>query len=190
MIRVGGNFTFPPLGPAPPLANVKSIQFIAGGVGIKYNSVWCSLMSPLISMLQHISEEDVISRNTKIALHYFVRSSEEVLFLEILEKVKARFGRLVDGHLWITRKQSKKIEIPDIGVRVHHQIADNPEEQGQSWGWWDSYTNTAMNPDRENVRATLVYICGPPGLTDRLVSMYSEQGLHTQDGHVQIEKWW
>jgi hypothetical protein len=36
MIRVGGNFTFPPPYPSPNLENVNYVQFIAGGVGIKY----------------------------------------------------------------------------------------------------------------------------------------------------------
>jgi hypothetical protein len=35
-IRVGGNFTFPPSSPSPPLENVQYVQFVAGGVGIKY----------------------------------------------------------------------------------------------------------------------------------------------------------
>jgi hypothetical protein len=36
MSRVGGNFTFPPTGFAPLLNDVKYVQFIAGGIGIKY----------------------------------------------------------------------------------------------------------------------------------------------------------
>jgi hypothetical protein len=36
IIRVGGNFTFPPQPPAPDLSSIDVIQFIAGGVGIKY----------------------------------------------------------------------------------------------------------------------------------------------------------
>jgi hypothetical protein len=35
MVRVGGNFTFPPSGTAPDLKTIKYVQFIAGGVGIK-----------------------------------------------------------------------------------------------------------------------------------------------------------
>lgn len=37
LIRVGGNFTFPPQPPAPELADIRCLQFIAGGVGIKYD---------------------------------------------------------------------------------------------------------------------------------------------------------
>lgn len=39
VIRVGGNFTFPPHPPAPELANIRCLQFIAGGVGIKYSTL-------------------------------------------------------------------------------------------------------------------------------------------------------
>ena len=35
-IRVGGNFTFPPLNPTLKLHEINYIQFVAGGVGIKY----------------------------------------------------------------------------------------------------------------------------------------------------------
>ena len=37
MIRVGGDFSFPPSPLSPPLENIDFIQFIAGGVGIKYH---------------------------------------------------------------------------------------------------------------------------------------------------------
>ena len=36
LIRVGGNFTFPPSYPSLKLDNIEFLQFIAGGVGIKY----------------------------------------------------------------------------------------------------------------------------------------------------------
>jgi hypothetical protein len=35
MIRIGGNFTFPPASIAPNLDEIDYVQFIAGGVGIK-----------------------------------------------------------------------------------------------------------------------------------------------------------
>jgi hypothetical protein len=35
MIRVGGNFTFPPTHPTLKLDGIDYLQFIAGGVGIK-----------------------------------------------------------------------------------------------------------------------------------------------------------
>jgi hypothetical protein len=36
MIRVGGDFTLPPSSSTPKLGDIKYLQFIAGGVGIKY----------------------------------------------------------------------------------------------------------------------------------------------------------
>jgi len=36
MIRVGGNFTFPPSSPSPSLDSLEYMQFVAGGVGVKY----------------------------------------------------------------------------------------------------------------------------------------------------------
>lgn len=37
IIRVGGNFTFPPSPPSPSLEDIDYLQFVAGGVGIKYD---------------------------------------------------------------------------------------------------------------------------------------------------------
>ena len=44
IIRVGGNFTFPPQLPAPELGSIRFLQFIAGGVGIKYRTSTRKLM--------------------------------------------------------------------------------------------------------------------------------------------------
>lgn len=38
MIRVGGSFTFPPSPPSPSLHDLDYVQFVAGGVGIKYDN--------------------------------------------------------------------------------------------------------------------------------------------------------
>ena len=38
MVRVGGNFTFPPSGKLPELSQVDYLQFVAGGVGIKFGN--------------------------------------------------------------------------------------------------------------------------------------------------------
>jgi hypothetical protein len=44
MVRVGGNFTFPPTGISPDLTQVDHLQFVAGGVGVKFVPVQASLI--------------------------------------------------------------------------------------------------------------------------------------------------
>jgi hypothetical protein len=46
MIRVGGNFTFPPSHPLVDLGTIDHVQFIAGGVGIKY-SIQAIMLTPV-----------------------------------------------------------------------------------------------------------------------------------------------
>ena len=50
MIRVGGNFTFPPSPPSPSLQDIDYVLFIAGGVGIKYD------ISCVVAKLQSIDQ--------------------------------------------------------------------------------------------------------------------------------------
>jgi predicted ferric reductase len=144
-------------------------------------------------MLQYVSEESVLHSGSRVVFHYLIRSREEALFLEIIGKVNAYFGGLFEAHLWITRQESGESQgfIPQ-SMSVHRQVASLPSEIGESWHWWKPFVDIALEPfnGRESKRESLVYICGPQGLTDKLVSLYAEHDMHIEDGHVQIEKWW
>ena len=145
-------------------------------------------------MLQYISEGPVLPLQTPIVLHYLVRLREEALFLDILQRIKENLGERFQGHLWVTRGQMD-VESPARStqpLQVHTHIVSHASEVGQSWEWWNTFSNYSLEHfDTEEKRdKSLVYICGPQGLTDRLIEMYKDMGLHTEDGHVQIEKWW
>ena len=144
-------------------------------------------------MLQFVSEEKILSNGTRIIVHYLVRKQDEALFMNEISAVKAQFGNLFEGHLWITRQQSAKSSVQGEDVlEIHGKIASTDSEVGQSWNWWDSFQELALakldTPEEKKTR--LVYICGPQGLTDRLVTLYQDRGLSTEDGQVQVEKWW
>lgn len=146
-------------------------------------------------MLQYICEERILSQHTKIVLHYLVRRRDEALFIDILSKVKQHFGGYFQGHLWITRQEAAVTDpylSPDNALQVHSHLASSGCEVSQPWEWWDSFSSSALEyfDTKEKRDKSLVYICGPQGLTDRLVEMYKERGLNTVDGHVQVEKWW
>lgn len=146
-------------------------------------------------MLQYIQQELVLPEKSQIVLHYLVRSREDILFLDELHSLKDTFGNHFDGNIWITRKQSPSLVndlVTDTFLRFHTLAASTTSEVGESWDWWNSFSSRILEhlENRENGKKSLVYICGPQGLTDRLVDMYKERGMTTSGGHVQIEKWW
>jgi ferredoxin-NADP reductase len=145
-------------------------------------------------MIQSMCEEDVVHRTAKVVFHYLVRVQEEALFLDIIANVKQQFGDRFEGHLWVTRQDNggKSVNLEDHSLRIHRQLASTGSDEGQPWGWWDSFLKMAIARfDAEEERAwSLAYICGPQGLTDRLVDVYEKHGMSTSTGHVQVEKWW
>jgi ferredoxin-NADP reductase len=151
--------------------------------------------SPLISMLQYIQQAQVRSSQTKIVLHYLIRLRRDALFMDTLSKLKHHLGSYFDGHLWITRKETAINDLslpPGTHLQIHGHTASSQSEIGQPWNWWDSFSDRVLEhfDTKEKRTKSLVYICGPQGLTDRLLDMYKEQGVNTIDGHVQVEKWW
>ena len=146
-------------------------------------------------MLQFIRQEQPLGPDARIVLHYLVRLREEALFHDAIYKIKQHFGNNFDGHIWITRQESHsptQSPFSDDGIEIHYVEASGLHQVGQSWEWWNSFSSHALDhfDSKETRERSLVYICGPQGLTDRLVEMYKEHGMHTEDGHVQVEKWW
>jgi ferredoxin-NADP reductase len=145
-------------------------------------------------MLQYISEESILVTGTRLELHYIIRNRDDALFLTTIEKLKSQLGDEFEAHLWITRLQpesDKDVPLPKY-IAVHQGFASQPEEIGKSWHWWVPFTNRALERfiNTQTKDEGMTYICGPQGLTDKLVSLYEEQDMHIDDGHVQIEKWW
>lgn len=143
-------------------------------------------------MLQFVSEENVMSPDMRIVVHYLVRRQEATLFIDEISKVKTRFENRFECHLWITRQEVGNSPIEDDVFGIHRKIASMESQVGQTWNWWDSFQGMVLaNLDTPEARKSrLVYICGPQGLTDRLVTLYHDRGMSTEDGQVQVEKWW
>ena len=146
-------------------------------------------------MLQSIREDQILSKHTTIVLHYLIRLHEEALFIDILSKIKNHFADDFDGHLWITRQETANSDLPSSAnnsLQLHRHFASSESEIGQPWNWWEPFLNQALKhfDTKENRNRSLVYICGPQGLTDRLLVMFKDKGVNTADGHVQTEKWW
>ena len=146
-------------------------------------------------MLQYIQETQTLSPQTRIVLHYLIRLRQDALFIDTLSKVKHHLGSYFDGHLWITRKETATNDLslpPEARLQIHRCTASSQTEIGRQWDWWDPFSDRVLEhfDTKEKRTKSLVYICGPQGLTDRLLDMYEEQGMNIRDGHVQVEKWW
>jgi len=145
-------------------------------------------------MVRYMAEENVLPSDARIVFHYLLRLREEALFLDQFTKIKQQFGDLFDLHIWITRQESDVAQSPEFPghLNIHAQVASMSQQIGQPWDWWNTFTTKALEhfTHTDNHNQSLVYICGPQALTDRLVDLYKLKGLSTQDGHIQIEKWW
>jgi NAD(P)H-flavin reductase len=113
--------------------------------------------------------------------------------MDALSEIRSHFGNVFDCHLWITRQETAASDSASHDkITIHRHQAATPEQAGNPWEWWASFSDQALEhfDTKDNRDKSLVYICGPQGLTDRLVEVYKERGLQTSDGHVQVEKWW
>jgi NAD(P)H-flavin reductase len=141
--------------------------FVAGGVGV----------NPLIAMLRHLdctgdmpSQVDFVY-STK-ALEPTVKA-DRVLFLPELMHIVSRWRQQVRLHLFVTGQLSHE---PTVGIFPH-------------------FTNGRLKKEnleeitRGNSDGTVAYVCGPPDMTDELVS-FLQDGMEMPKGRVLCEKWW
>ncbi|EAW10697.1 FAD-dependent oxidoreductase [Aspergillus clavatus NRRL 1] len=193
-IRVGGSFVWPPSG--IPLDKIKKIIFIAGGVGI----------NPLISMLSHLNcnNDGTAALHHHPDIHFFYSTKlpipatpsipektpeatiDQILFLSRLREIaqaQAHSGRLrIALNLFLTNLHEESVPrlsepVPDLNIQARRlQPADLRRALQGSEG--------IIRPEE-----SVCYMCGPPKMTDEVVSTL--QGL-LGDGQERIffEKWW
>ncbi|PTB63559.1 hypothetical protein BBK36DRAFT_1126603 [Trichoderma citrinoviride] len=194
-VRVGGRFVFPPPPPPPPLvppfSRLKKVVFVAGGVGV----------NPLVSMLSYIADNNSSSNDgasisgqtplvDEVVFLYaskMPRSGElsDVLFLDRITrlfgegKVKGRVKLFVTGTGAAASSLQGAGETRVInGTRVEVQrrrftAAEDVED--------------AVGDDGRDDPGTVVYVCGPRGMTDELVERL--KGF-IDPRRVLTEKWW
>ncbi|KAJ5296024.1 hypothetical protein PENANT_c021G09868 [Penicillium antarcticum] len=186
-IRVGGSFTWPPTG--VDSKDVKNGVFIAGGVGI----------NPLISIISHLNNNDP---NTicpsKIHILYSTRlpkghenlsleeKLEQILFLPRLRQImKSQIqSRRTEIHLDLFLTDltavSDQFGLEEAGLSVHtgritetylHEVAVGASE-------------------RNDLRDTVCYVCGPPAMTDAMVDVLGRMLGEGGKKRIFFEKWW
>jgi len=164
-VRVGGSFVYPPRG-----WSGKRVIFVAGGVGI----------NPLISMLSFIAEKN-LDLNVKIAYGTKVPENglEGVVFLDRIKelyhhgRVKGVVKVFTTGNPAEGRKNPTDDHVDIYQRRLSIQDVEELIREDQ--------------PDD-----AVVYICGPPNMTDEFVTALTskEKGLGLDHRQVLTEKWW
>ena len=178
----------------PERHRLHSVHRRWSGNQVRYLKVIFDL-SPLICMLQYIHEQTILKTTAKLVFHYLIGLRRNALFVDTLFNIKRHFGDSFDAHIWITRQEPVTTDpspfIDDL-LTIHNYYTSELDQVGETWDWWDLFINHSLQhfETKNHKGSSLVYICGPQGLTDKLVDLYQEKGIYAKEGHLQIEKWW
>lgn len=172
LVRVGGSFVCPP---AEGLENVRRIVLVAGGVGI----------NPLMSILGYLSDE-----RQRLGIHisvlYGTKLPEngrlgDILFLDNMVGTLRQESTAGKVRLFVTGSapgadDRAKYEADKVEVKAGRMI--------------DNDLLSELSTDEAG--GTLVYICGPPAMTDHFVNMLTAPEMEhvVSAAAVKSEKWW
>lgn len=164
-IRVGGDFVYNPT----RYSELGELLLIAGGVGI----------NPLFSMLRHhihllhssgqsSNVSDSPNPKGRVQLLYSARSQDELIFKDRIDEIVEQCGGLVQVGYFVTKEK-----ISDSHIRAR-RMSNSDIRQALSL------------VDTSSLQC---YICGPPPMTEDILSMVTTQcGVATD--RVHYEKWW
>ena len=166
LVRVGGNFVYPPRGVPPQ--SVKRLVIVAGGVGI----------NPLISIFTHLHYTNTMPPvvhflySTKLEQHS--SNAADILFLDRLRSIlESSKGRLRLS-LFVTGLRLDLVTYR--GMELHQRRIERKD------------LLEALGPVHER-RSMFCYVCGPQKMTDEIVaSAQNEDGVIPDQ--VLCEKWW
>jgi ferredoxin-NADP reductase len=172
-VRVGGRFTFPPSSESSEHAAAipKKVVFVAGGVGV----------NPLISMLSYIAEgheRDAVDVSFLYASK--LPSSGSLSDIVFLDRITQFFG---EGKV----KGDVKLYVTAAGNTMSQETRyiNGAQVEIQPRRLTVADVKAAMGG--EDSEGTVVYVCGPPPMTDELV----EKLAAVMDSRrVLTERWW
>ncbi|KAF1730928.1 Oxidoreductase NAD-binding domain-containing protein 1 [Beauveria bassiana] len=172
-VRIGGSFICPP---KEGLGGIQRIVLVAGGVGI----------NPLMSMLSYLADE---SRNLdiRVSLMYATKVPEDgnlagVLFLDRIVDLFRRGQVAGEVELFLTGPVSQFRDVTaDRTGQVEIRFGRMTREDLMPKIWASSSKDD-----------TLVYVCGPPAMTDYFVEILTAPGMASliDAACVKSEKWW
>ena len=178
-VRVGGSFVFPPSGRAAE--GVARLVFVAGGVGV----------NPLVSMLGSLAGSSELRRGIEVLFMYATKmpSSQSLNDILFLKRICGWFGKTepeVEGkvrgqvQLYITGEHepipegAREISNTEIDIYTRRLSADELVE--------------VVQDGQADRGSSLVYICGPPGMTDEFTEALTQAGVDEE--MIMTEKWW
>lgn len=145
--------------------------------------------SPLISMLAHISSTTVSP--PRIEFLYSVKQppspSKEpakTLFLDRLQAIISKHPDRVNLELFVTGTTPSAEETEtEEGIGLAGETGTKNPHQGRITQ--DDLLQALGTNDKSLLRKTTCYVCGPPQMTDEIVTLLEAQGAR-----VYCEKWW
>ncbi|KAM3564888.1 hypothetical protein MY1884_000488 [Beauveria asiatica] len=172
-VRVGGSFICPP---KEGLDGIRRIVLVAGGVGI----------NPLVSMLSYLADESK-TLNIRVSLMYATKVPEDgglggVLFLNRIVDLFRRDQVAGEVELFLTGPVFRIRDVTAVRTgQVDIRLGRMTREDLVSKISVSSSTND-----------TLVYVCGPPAMTDYFVDILTAPGMASiiDAACVKSEKWW
>lgn len=183
-VRVGGRFVYPPpdLG-EEAVRDINKIVLVAGGVGI----------NPLMSILEHLHLESLLRpariRSLRLLYGTRARSGEAILFHDRIARILGRYvNHDAAGHdyratMYLTGTTHWS---PDEISTYQGSDVSHMEHNHRRISAIDLLE--ALRSPGGSV-STIVYVCGPPGMTDEFVQTLSRaEGMDLS--RVLCEKWW
>jgi NAD(P)H-flavin reductase len=180
-VRVGGKFVYPP----PELSfeeyqRIDRAMFVAGGVGVN------PIMS-MVSAMHGLGVGKVGGTVRCVRVLYSVKKTvreEEVLFYERLSEIAESYEANGDVDFRVVLFETGGGNGPavDDGKEARTSV----EHQARRIGEADLLEALGPEKEREN---TVVYVCGPPEMTDEFVAVFGRANGMEQR-RVLCEKWW
>ncbi|KAK1237508.1 hypothetical protein MKX08_003133 [Trichoderma sp. CBMAI-0020] len=182
-VRVGGRFVFPPqsggegVDASASASVLKRVVFVAGGVGV----------NPLVSMLSYIADghgQDAAALDVSFLYASKMPTSGNLSDIVFLDRVTRAFGEgKVKGKVKLFITAARDVATPQQQQETRYINGAPVEIQPRR------LTITDINEviGGEDHGGTVVYVCGPPPMTDELV----ENLAAVMDSRrVLTERWW
>ncbi len=194
LVRVGGSFVWPP--PEIDVQTIRRVVFVAGGVGIKYimplnqSSLLVANvrypLSPLMSILSHL-------HNHPSQLPPYLKFLYATRFPPSFDLSHILFYKRLVSVLKSQPSKDRSLDLYLTGDsgdihRKENMHCGDPISRIQRRRFLQEDLIAALGDVQER-KCTVAYVCGPPGLTDKVVGLLREaEGMEEQ--RVLCEKWW
>ncbi|KAL8709595.1 MAG: hypothetical protein Q9220_005687 [cf. Caloplaca sp. 1 TL-2023] len=175
LVRVGGNFKWPP--PGIDRENIRRLVFVAGGVGI----------NPLMSMISRLYQklpEDVPPFTLLYATRYPIsKDPSTVLFLDRLKQLFESGPEDRKFQLFLTQCSESEKD------RFVQKLEPAAEKLAVTCGRIShQHLLDALGPIEQR-KGVVAYVCGVPTMTDEFVDVLrAAEGM--EEERVLCEKWW